>query len=143
MERLSVDTNFFILLIEGNQKESALAKKLFERIFKEEDLKLSSSSLSITECLVAPIRDKANNIVKAFELLFAQRDVLEFFDFNTETARIAAGVRAKYNISTPDAIHIACAINSRSGAFVSEDKKLRKVKEIKVLSLRQSLKIYN
>jgi predicted nucleic acid-binding protein len=44
--------------------------------------------------------------------------------FRSETAHLYAGIRAKQNISPPDAIHLACAAQARIDLFLTNDKAL-------------------
>lgn len=48
----------------------------------------------------------------------------------------AAQLRAAYKLKTPDAIHIATAIDSGCDIFVTNDDHLKKVQEITILTLR-------
>ncbi len=48
---------------------------------------------------------------------------------------LAAQLRAAYRLKTPDAIHLATAIDSGCDVFVTNDDSLKKVQEIKVLTL--------
>jgi predicted nucleic acid-binding protein len=52
-----------------------------------------------------------------------------------EIADLAAALRARYNLRTPDALYIATAIVTRCDAFLTNDKRLRQANEIRVLTL--------
>ncbi len=49
---------------------------------------------------------------------------------------LAAQLRAAYRLKTPDAIHLATAIDSGCDTFITNDGNLKKVQEITVLTLR-------
>ena len=49
---------------------------------------------------------------------------------------LAAQLRAAYRLKTPDAIHLATAIDSDCDVFITNDGNLKKVQEITVLTLR-------
>jgi predicted nucleic acid-binding protein len=51
-------------------------------------------------------------------------------------AERAADLRAAYGIRPPDALRIGTAIVSSAGCFVMNDEKLKKVKEIEVITLK-------
>jgi predicted nucleic acid-binding protein len=51
----------------------------------------------------------------------------------------AAELHAVYGIKTPDALHLATAITSGAEVFVSQDVGLKRVKEIAVYPLRDTL----
>jgi len=48
---------------------------------------------------------------------------------------LAAQLRAAYRLKTPDAIHLATAIDSDCDIFITNDDNLKKVQEINVLTL--------
>jgi predicted nucleic acid-binding protein len=54
-------------------------------------------------------------------------------------AEIASDLRAAHNLRTPDAIHLATALQSGAEAFVSQDDRLRNlpIQDLRVLSLDQ------
>jgi predicted nucleic acid-binding protein len=52
-----------------------------------------------------------------------------------EVARRAADLRAGYRLRPPDAIQLAAALFHGATAFVTNDKKLKQVNELKVLTL--------
>ena len=49
---------------------------------------------------------------------------------------LAAQLRAAYRLKTPDAIHLATAIDSGCDVFITNDDNLKKVQEITVFTLR-------
>jgi predicted nucleic acid-binding protein len=48
---------------------------------------------------------------------------------------LAAELRARYNLRTPDALHIACAIDTGCDAFLTNDTGIKRVNEIRILVL--------
>lgn len=60
---------------------------------------------------------------------------LTWLPVSLEVADRAAELRARYHVSTPDAIQIATALNWHATGFVGNDKALKKVKEIECLIL--------
>jgi len=56
-------------------------------------------------------------------------------DVDGMIAERAADLRARYNLRTPDAIHIATAIVAGCDAFLTNDLALRRVTELRVLTL--------
>lgn len=52
-------------------------------------------------------------------------------------ARRAAELRAKYQIRTPDALQVAAALTAGCDAFLTNDAKLQRVTELRVLTLDQ------
>jgi len=50
-------------------------------------------------------------------------------------AESAADLRARYNLRTPDALHVATAIDAGCDAFLTNDTGIKRVQEIAVLVL--------
>lgn len=48
-------------------------------------------------------------------------------------AELAADLRARYNLKTPDALQVSVAIHSGSDALLTNDLGLRRVKDITIL----------
>jgi len=49
----------------------------------------------------------------------------------------ASGLRAKYNLKTPDAIQIAATLQAGGTAFITNDPAFKRVTEIEVLVIDQ------
>ena len=54
---------------------------------------------------------------------------------NKNIARRAAELRAKYNLKTPDALHVATALETHCQAFLTNDMGLKRITEIQILVL--------
>jgi len=54
---------------------------------------------------------------------------------DTMLARSATGLRARYDIRVPDALQIAAALEAGATLFVTNDQRLAKVQDIRVLVL--------
>jgi len=52
-------------------------------------------------------------------------------------ADMAARMRAKYQLKTPDAIHVASALGSQCDTMIGNDQNFKKVKEIHYIHLDQ------
>ncbi len=61
---------------------------------------------------------------------------LEVIPVDNKIADIASNLRAEYGIKTPDAIQVATYIKEGCSAFLTNDFALKKIKEIKVIPLR-------
>lgn len=59
----------------------------------------------------------------------------QIIEVNREIAVHAAYLRRKHNPQLADAIQLATAIQAKAQAFITNDRRLKKIKEIKVLVL--------
>lgn len=58
-----------------------------------------------------------------------------FMPLDQESAQQAAELRARYNITLPDALQIAAALNTDCEVLLTNDGSLERVKELRVLVL--------
>ncbi|MBS3772467.1 MAG: PIN domain-containing protein [Bacteroidales bacterium] len=84
-----------------------------------------TSTLTLLEVLVLPIRLKRQDLVDQYEMILTQSDSIHIIELNLGISRLAAEIRAEYNYKTPDSIQLATAINSNSDYFLTNDKKLK------------------
>jgi len=62
---------------------------------------------------------------------------IELFDITAAIAEQAAQLRAKYNLRTPDAIQVAACIELGAEYFLTNDNRLKLVKEINVVAVTE------
>ena len=84
-----------------------------------------TSTLTLLEVLVLPIRLRKKDLVDQYEMILTQSDSINIIELNLGISRLAAEIRAEYNYKTPDSIQLATAINSNSDYFLTNDKKLK------------------
>ncbi len=94
-----------------------------------------TSAITLIEILTKPKKEKDYFLVKVYKELLTTFPYLEITNVNFEIADLASSLRAKYDLTTPDAILIASALNAKAGGFITSDAKLKKIKEIDVLVL--------
>ena len=136
-KKVALDSNIFIYALESNESQGLLSRKLLE------DIKVNQREVTISVILVEEL------FVKIYkEGRESQKDeVLGFLSINGLTQVIditqiialkAAQIRAKYpKIKTPDAIHIACAIETKVKMFITTDRGLPKqIDSLKIVSLK-------
>jgi predicted nucleic acid-binding protein len=89
------------------------------------------SDLTRLECRVKPIRDGEPALLAAFDRYFA--DVIaEVVPLVPQVIDQATLLRARYAVSTPDALHLAAAIFSGCDLFLTNDHRLARCAEIPV-----------
>lgn len=129
-----LDTSILIYFFQNNEKYS----KLLDEIFGFLELKKSKicfSSLLLTELLVGPFRAGQSNIAKDWLTYFKINKNLDIVDLTPTIAVDAAFLRAKYNIKTPDSIHLASAMQNQKSIFLTNDSDLKKIKEVNVVCI--------
>ena len=117
MERLTIciDTSILIRLIEGPSEVSSRIRDVLSGQV------LIASSLAITECLTKPLRFNEQPVIAAYDELFSS-DRLAVVDATGSIARSAAALRARHRLKTPDAVHLATAIELGANEFLTADR---------------------
>ena len=92
-----------------------------------------TSYVTLLELLVKPIREGRVDLVDQYNTILTE--CLEIIPLDEQVSLKAAELRAKYGIRTPDAIQLASVICKNGDVFITNDNKLKDVKEITVLTL--------
>jgi predicted nucleic acid-binding protein len=72
------------------------------------------------ECLVLPLRNGDSRLVADFDTFFSA-EVAEMVPFTPAVFWRAAKIRAQYNFRTPDALHLAAAVDAACDLFLTND----------------------
>ncbi len=135
-QQITLDTNIFVYYFGKHSKLHVLAEELFLYIV-EKQIRISTSILSLTE-LLSLKTDEAN--IKKLEDGFTQIPNLTVLEVNREIATLAAKIRREYKFLLPDAIQLATAAIAKADIFITNDARLQKFKEIKVVLLTKFAK---
>jgi predicted nucleic acid-binding protein len=117
-KHLFVDTAPFIYFIEKNPDYLQVVDVIFQAADRKEVV-LFSSSLTIIEVLVKPLRLKRNDLVDIYESILTNSPSIKILGLDLNIARYSAEIRAKYNFKTPDAIQLATALLAKSDFFIT------------------------
>jgi predicted nucleic acid-binding protein len=134
--RIALDTMVFIYHLEDYRPQADQTEKIFQKI---EDGRYAAvtSYITLLELLVKPKRAGEYKIASDYRDLLLTFPNLVFVPVDAEVADLASHFRARYAFTTPDAIQIATAVLQGASAFITNDEKLRKVKEIPVKLLKE------
>lgn len=128
---IAIDSVIFIYVWNKQPEFFKQAKRILELVSNGQANGVFSQ-IGLIELLTGPKRLGK----KGLALLYKERVVnfpnLKISHLNDNVVEIASDLRAKYNLRTPDAIHIASAIDAKADKFITNDKSLKKVKEIKI-----------
>lgn len=135
IDKIAIDTPCLLYYIEKNPKYLTLTEFIFEELFSKGKIEIVASTLLLTETLVKPFAQNKLQLVFDYKSIISKNFTLSAVSENI--AEQAARLRAKYKMGTPDAIHIATAIESGTKAIVGNDRRWKQVKEIKTLILEE------
>ena len=92
-----------------------------------------TSVISLLEVLVLPIHSSNAVLQEQYTDLLFQSIHFETKAVTVGAAQIAADLRARYNLWTPDALQVAVAIAAGCQAFLTNDITLKRISEMSIL----------
>jgi len=109
-------------------------RDIFRRV-DEGNPQIVTSVITLTEILVLPIETGNQAYELAYREMLLNTESIRLERVSVAIAEQAAHLRARYNLRTPDALHIATAITAGCDAFLTNDRALRRADVIRVLVL--------
>jgi predicted nucleic acid-binding protein len=132
--RIALDTSVFIYQLEANPRYLAFTDHVFSWLEKP-DCGAVTSTITMTELLVQPYRDGDDERVDQFYGLLSTYPNLEWVAPDLEIADLAAQIRAKHRLRTPDALQAATAVRSQAAGLITNDPVFERVPGFETLVL--------
>lgn len=132
---IGIDTSPFIYHFEKHPSFSTLTLKLFEEVEKGR-LKAVTSVLTLMEILVKPKQLNHRQAIQDYKFTLRTFPNLSLKTIDENCAERAADLRATYGIRPPDALQIAVAVLSNATAFVTNDERLKRVRDVEIAVLK-------
>lgn len=131
-----IDTSPFIYFIERSDAYFDRMKLWFSEAYGQGKL-LVTSPVTVEEYSSFHFRSKKFEYIHAFRAFVSDMEIsVRNIDFSI--GLLAAELRAKYSgIKAMDALQLASAIQNHCEVFLTNDKQLRQVEEIKVLLVEE------
>lgn len=126
--RVFWDTAPVIYYVEANPRYRPIVEVIFDRL-DNGALTAVTSPVTLAECLVFPYRLGQSQTAQDFADLIVNGNNTVFALIEQETAKKAADLRARYNLSLTDAFQVAIAIASNCDTFLTNDIALKRVTE--------------
>lgn len=134
-----IDTAPVIYFIEAHPQFGPLAKEVVTA-FQSGNLNAYSSVITLTEVLPKPIEEGDERLARKFADFLKHGKNLTMIEISERIAEAAGKLRGRYPfLRALDAIQISTSIDVGADAFLTNDDKLKQVKEIKVLVLKDYL----
>ncbi|MDI6732015.1 MAG: PIN domain-containing protein [Candidatus Margulisbacteria bacterium] len=134
--KLFLDSMVFIYHLEEAPKYINTTLKLFHSIEKGEYQGITSA-ITLAEILVKPYQRGQYEVVQDYRTILENFPNLSICAISPAIADTAAALSAKYALRLPDALQISCALENSADMFITNDRKLKIVKEIKIELLNQ------
>lgn len=120
---VGLDTSIFIYHLEDNPTYAPLTKIVFESM-ESGKFQGITSTITLMELTVLPWRMGHENVAREYEALLVNFPNLSILDIDRGVARLAAKLRADFNVSPADALQVAASLQSGAKAFLTNDKRL-------------------
>lgn len=132
--RIALDTSIFIYQLEANPQYLPFTDRIFSWL-ERPDPSAVTSTITMTELLVQPYRNFDEHRVNGFYALLATYPNLEWIAPNLEIADLAARIRARHGLRTPDALQAATAVLTSATGFITNDQVFERVEGFETLLL--------
>ena len=126
---IGLDTPIFIYFLENNARYGPLAQLTLNGIEKGKWQGITPA-ITLMEITVRPWQLGRESAAREYEAVLVHFPNLSIVDVDRNVARAAAQLRAKYNVSPPDALQVAASLSYGAKAFLTNDKRLSKLQEL-------------
>lgn len=126
---IGLDTPIFIYFLENNARYGPLAQLTLNGIEKGKWQGITSA-ITLMEITVRPWQLGRESAAREYEAVLVHFPNLSVVDVDRNVARAAAQLRAKYNVSPPDALQVAASLSFGAKAFLTNDKRLSRLQEL-------------
>jgi predicted nucleic acid-binding protein len=134
VQRIYIETAPLIYYVEVNSTYIDRMDAIID-IIENTSISAISSVITLTEVLVHPLKLNNIKLEQQYRKLLTNNSDLQLATITSHIADLAANIRATYGLRTPDALHIATAIDAQCDVFLTNDKGIKRVNEITVLLL--------
>lgn len=137
--RVGLDSAPVIYLIEQAPRYLPLVERLFYERLDTGLNQAVTSVVTLSEVLVKPTELGRLDLVERYRDRLSGNPSLEVVEITRRIAEGAASLRATYRVRLPDAFQLAAAIDHGASHFITNDKRLKGVADIRVLVLEDYL----
>jgi predicted nucleic acid-binding protein len=129
-------------LIYFTEENSAYLKVVdpFFKAIEHGDFTIVTSIMTLLEALVLPIRTGDLGLAQKYRNFLLDSENVSTILLSQEIAEEAARLRAFHKIRTPDSIQVATAITMEAAFFLTNDRHLPSLPNLKILMLDDLLK---
>ena len=131
---VGLDTAPLIYFIEQNPKYLEMML-LFFKSFNRGDFRIVTSTVTLVEVLVHPLRQKNTALAQEYCEILMNQESLTVVQLTPDIAETAAQLRATYNLRSPDSIQMATAICEGASFFLTNDARWPSLPGLTVLVL--------
>jgi predicted nucleic acid-binding protein len=120
---VGIDTPVFIYHLEAHDKYLTLTQKCFSSLENGKWHGITSP-ITLMEINVHPWRVGREDVARKYETLLMNFPNLEIVNIDRDVARVAAQLRARFDVRPPDALQVAVCLASGGKGFLTNDHRL-------------------
>jgi len=132
MKPLYLDASAIIYMVETPGSFTAATQERVKQHTSQPDGRLLTSRLSRLECRVRPVREQNAKRLAEYEDFFTAEDIV-VADVTAAVIERATDLRARYGFKTPDALHLATAIEHDAGTVLTGEPAWKRCAEVEVV----------
>lgn len=134
-QTIAIDTNIFLYFFNQNPEFGDKTIPIFELLIEGKIGTAVTSIITLGKVLASNKFDA--EALKDIEFHIKKIPNLDLIDVTEDIIKIAAGIKRSYKFKLPDCIQLATAVFSKSRVFITNDSRLKRFKEVKVLLLQE------
>lgn len=135
---VGLDSSIFIYFIEEHGEYLPIVEPIFSAVAAGV-LTAVTSSLTLLEVLVQPLRANLPTLAEEYEKILTQSPGVRMIPLDVRILRAAAQLRAVTAMKTPDAIQLASALAAGCTAFLTNDRRIPPVSGLPILRAQDYL----
>ncbi|MHB8204523.1 MAG: type II toxin-antitoxin system VapC family toxin [Desulfomonilaceae bacterium] len=134
-----MDTAPIIYYLQAHPEFGPLAREVALAI-ESGSLTAYTSVLTLTEVLIKPVAINDVALAQKFVQFIKHAKHITLIEISEGIAETAGNLRGRYSfLKTVDALQVAAAIDVEADAFLTNDAKLKQIKELRVILLKDYL----
>ena len=118
---LYLDTNVLISLHESADETHEALWFLVNASVGRDDVTFHTSSLTFSELLAKPYRDRDRRLARQYLSLARSKSWLSVSDVSAKVIELAAVIRSTLRLKLPDAIHLSTALSANCTHLLTSD----------------------
>ncbi len=135
---IALDTGIFIYHLEANVRYLPFTEHIFSWLERPSS-KAVTSTITMMELLVQPYRNVDEQLANQFLALLSTFPNLAWVAPCLEIADVAARIRGRHRLTTPDALQAATAVHALATGLVTNDHIFERVEGFETLVLDRLL----
>lgn len=130
------DASALIYLVEGREPFASRARaSLLDLASQYRSLGAAVSRLSWLECRVRPMKQRDHATLRRYDEFFERPDLF-WLELSREVVELAAAIRVRHGLRTPDALQAACCLQlGPEHRLLTGDSTFRRVADLNVVLL--------